>query len=102
MPSIDDVLSLYTRAMRSMHACIEPCIEKTLPIHARSYFMSGNMSAHVNLIRHMQIYAPSYTPGAYLVHKTHAHVCKTVHSVLRKHSHPFVSICGSGFMEFAL
>jgi hypothetical protein len=45
MPSIDDMLSLYTRAMRSMHACIEPCIEKTLPIHARSYFMSGNMSA---------------------------------------------------------
>jgi hypothetical protein len=33
--------------------------------------MSGDMSAHVNLIRHMQIYAPSYTPGAYLVHKTH-------------------------------
>jgi hypothetical protein len=34
MPSIDDMLSLYTRVMRSMHACIE----KTLPIHAPSAY----------------------------------------------------------------
>ena len=63
MPSIDDMLSLYTRAMRSMHACIEPCIEKTLPIHARSYFMSGNMSAHVNIYAKRKIFTPDYELG---------------------------------------
>ena len=57
-------------------------------MRARSYFMSGDMDSHVNLCA-MRKYIRLHAPGAYLMYKTYARVCRTVHCVLRKQSRPF-------------
>ena len=49
MLSIHGVRSLYTRAMSSMHACIDSCIEQSESARVLSYFTGRDMNSQAKL-----------------------------------------------------